>query len=298
MSFRDRMKKKKGGLKKRHQKPTKPTGGRFPTIFNKKKIPEGIGFFFCKEGDYIVDILPWEAGPDMPLDEQNEPITEEGDFDYVLDLWVHQNVGKMKMPFVCPYENFGLPCPICEYIKANRLPKDEWNEKRPKRRAIYLIWNRTTPEEEKKGVQIFEAAFFFMEEKIAEIAKLPRGGGYVTFSDPDEGKSVCWTRKGAGQTNTNYLGHRFIDRESPVPDKILEQTFPLDSVIDMHPSYEKIEEAFNSVLNETSEEDDQPFKSEESSDKGKEDIDDSKFEDSGVSKTSAKPKRKFRRKKK
>jgi len=237
------MKKKKNGLKRKHNQPRK-SGGRYPTVFNKNKIPDGINFFACKEAQHIVDILPWEAGPDMPLDEQNIPVTEEGDFDYVLDLFVHQNIGKINNPYVCPYENFGKPCPICEYMKANRLEKKEWSKIRPKRRSIYLIWNRTNPEEEKKGIQIFDAAHFFMEEKIEEIAKLPRGGGYIVFSDPDNGKSVCWTRKGSGQENTQYLGHRFMDRESSIPDRILDKTFSLDQVVNMHPSYDIIAKAF------------------------------------------------------
>jgi hypothetical protein len=239
------MKKKKASLKARHNTPAK-TGGAFPTIFVKSRIPEGIQFFRCTEGEHIVDILPWEVGPDMPMDETGEnPITDEGDFDYVLDLFVHQNVGSMNQPYVCPWENFRKPCPICEYIKANRLPKEEWSQTRAKRRSIYLIWNRTNAEEEKKGVQIFDAAHFFMEEKLEEIAKLPRGGGYITFSDPDEGKSICWTRKGSGKENTSYIGHKFVDREARIPDRILDQTFSLDQVIEMHPSYEEIDAAFN-----------------------------------------------------
>lgn len=292
MSFRNRMKAKKNGLKKRHNRVSKPTGGRYPTIFNKKEIPESINFFFCKEGQHIVDILPWEAGPDMPLDEQNIPVTKEGDFDYVLDLWVHQNVGKMNLPFVCPYENFGMDCPICEYIKANRLEKKEWNKKRAKRRAIYLVWNRTSPEDEKKGVMIFDVAHFFMEEKLEEIAKLPRGGGYVTFSDPDEGQSVCWTRKGSGAENTNYLGHRFIDREAPIPDSILEKTFALDQIINMHPSYEEIDKAFKSAAppKETQQEEEAPFEPDEKEEK----IDDSKFKSSAGPKKTVVKKRKLR----
>lgn len=243
MSFRERMMQKKKGLKKRHNTPSKSTA--FPTIFLKNKVPAGVNFFICKEGEHIVDILPWEAGPNMPLDDTGTgPITDEGELDYVLDVFVHQNVGSMKQPYVCPWENFRKPCPICEYIKANRLPKEEWSNKRAKRRSIYLIWNRTTVEEEKKGVQIFDAAHFFMEEKLDEIARLPRGGGYITFSDPDKGKSVCWTRKGSGRENTSYLGHKFIERETKIPDKILDATFSLDSVIHMHPEYEEIEKAF------------------------------------------------------
>lgn len=267
MGFRDRMKGQRKALKSRHnaQGQKAGTGGRYLTVFNKKKIPPGIGFFSCKEGTHVVDILPWAVGKNMPFDENDQPVTEKGNLDYVLDIWVHQNVGPTSKPFVCPYENFGLPCPICEYIKANRLPKEEWSKKRAKRRSIYLIWDHTTAEEEKKGVQIFDAAFFFMEEKLAEIAKNPEDGGYESFSDYETGKSVAWTRKGSGQENTQYLGHRFIERKKKIPDRILDKTFALDMVVKMHPSYEDIAKEFGSQ--EAPEEDDEPM----------DDIDDSTF---------------------
>jgi len=48
MSFRERMKRKKDSLKNRHNTPSKSNA--FPTIFNKSKIPEGVNFFICREG--------------------------------------------------------------------------------------------------------------------------------------------------------------------------------------------------------------------------------------------------------
>lgn len=284
---------RKGGLKKRHNTPTRKSGSRYPTVFNKKLIPDGISFFVCGEGAHIVDILPWEAGANMPLNEQGDPITEEGDFDYVLDLFVHQNVGKMKQPYVCPYENFGKPCPICEFINDTRPEKKVWSKIRAKRRSIYLIWDRTTAEKEKKGVQIFDAAHFFMEEKILEIAKLPREGGFEVFSDPDEGKSVCWTRKGSGQENTQYLGHRFIDREAPIPDRILESTFSLDGVINMHPTYDEIDREFNgsaTKTDKTSTDDDLPFDNDT-----QKDVPDDNVGKTNRTASNPKPKKKVRR---
>lgn len=251
MSFRDRMKKNKGGktLQKRHNAGTKKTGGgRFPTIFDKNKVPEGVEFWRCKEGKHLLDILPFEAGPDMPFDEKLKPVTSEGNLDYVLDLFVHQNVGGMNKPYVCPYENFGEPCPICEFIKANRLDKEDWKKLVAKHRVVYLIWSHATKEDEAKGVQIFEASHFFMEEKIEEIAQLPRGGGFENFSHPDTGKSLAWTRKGSGMENTQMLGHRFVDRESPIPNKILDSTFSLDGIVNMHPEYAAIEKDFKATL--------------------------------------------------
>jgi len=287
MGFRDRMKKKSGGkkLQNRHNAGTKKTGGgRFPTIFNKDKVPEGVEFWRCKEGKHLIDIIPWEAGSDMPFDERMQPITEKGDLDYVLDLFVHQNVGSMGKPYVCPYENFGEPCPICEFIKANRLEKDDWKQLIAKHRVVYLIWSHDSKEEEKKGVQIYEAAHFFMEEKIEEIAQLPRGGGFENFSHPDEGKSLAFTRKGSGISNTQFLGHRFVERDAPIPDRILDQTFPLDSVVNMHPSYEEIEKEFRGTLkkmnlleDDSDDSDEAPFDSDDSDDSAF-DSDDSAFD--------------------
>ena len=108
MSFRDRMKRRKGSLGKRHKAGTKQSGSRIPTIFDKTKIPAGIEFWKCAEGDHIIDIIPFEAGPDMPFDERNQPVSDEGDIDYVLDLFVHMKIGNMGTPFVCPYENFRM----------------------------------------------------------------------------------------------------------------------------------------------------------------------------------------------
>ena len=249
MSFRDRMKKKRKDLQKRHNEQSKKNaGGRFPTIFDKSKIPPGVDFYRVTEGEHIIDILPWVAGSNMPLGEDNEPITEEGGIEYVLDLWVHTNIGAMGNPYVCPYENFGEPCPICEYLKEERREKHIWNKLRARRRVVYLIWAHTNRDQEKKGVQILEVSHFFMEEKIAEIAKLPRGGGSIVFSDPDEGKSIMWTRKGTGQDNTQYLGHRLIDREVEIPDKILDSGFALDEVVKMRPTYDEINKDFRGTL--------------------------------------------------
>lgn len=244
MGFRERMKKKKKSLKKRHNAPPRQSG-RYPTFFKKDMIPAGINFFVSKEGEHIIDVIPFKAGNDMPFGEDDSPVTEEGELDYILDLEVHMNIGPMKLPFICPYENFGLPCPICEYMKeGERLEKEEWVALKTKRRAVYLVWVHDSVEEEKKGLQLFHASHFLMEEKLEEIAKIPRGGGTVEFSDYDDGMSIAWTHKGTGR-DTRYVGHKLIDRERKIPDKLLNKSFSLDQIVHMHPEYDEIDKAFN-----------------------------------------------------
>jgi hypothetical protein len=251
MGFRARMKKRRSNLGRRtkQQSSTKDKRGRLATIFKKDSIPEGVEFWKCNEGEHLIDILPWFAGDNMPLDDFGNPVSKKGQDDYVLDLFVHTYIGSMKEPFICPYENFGEPCPICEHMKANFIDdKDLYDKLRPKRRTVYLIWVHDSREEEKKGVQIWEVAHYFMEAELSELAKLPRGGGVVEFAHADEGKSIAFNKKGKGKTGIKFSAYKFIDRDEEIPDRILDKTFPVDSIVNMHPSYKAIEKAFKSTM--------------------------------------------------
>lgn len=248
-SFRDKFRSQKQDLMKRHQEQvdSKDSGSEFPTIFNKELVPKGIEFWKCKPGEHLIDIIPFFAG-------SQHPKVKEGELAYVVDLWVHQGVGPMNTPYPCTNRNFKETDPICEYIAQNRLPTDEWKRVSPKRRTAYLVWVHDSPEEEKKGIQIWEVAHFYFEEKIDEIAKSPRGGGAVAFSDIESGKSIAFTvkkvgtykdAKGTDRDSIGYLGHRFVDRDIEIiPERILEQSFALDEIIKMKPDYDEMSEAF------------------------------------------------------
>lgn len=251
MGFRSRMKKRRSNLGRRtkQQGINKDKRGRLATIFKKDNMPEGIEFWKCDEGEHLIDILPWFAGDDMPQDDFGNPVSKKGQDDYVLDLFVHTYIGSMKEPFVCPYENFGEPCPICEHMKANFIDdKDLYDKLRPKRRTVYLVWVHDSREERKKGPQIWEVAHYFMEAELSELAKLPRGGGVVEFAHADSGKSIAFNKKGKGKKGIKFSAFKFIDREEELPDRILDKTFALDSIVNMRPSYKVIEKAFASTM--------------------------------------------------
>lgn len=245
MSFRKRNKDKKKDLQKQTEKSQKNKDQK--GIFLKYyKTPEGLGEWRPKEGNHIFDVVPFNAGKNHPQVVAKE--IKEGTLVYKVEVWVHQNIGSKKEPIVCPYNTFGRDCPICAYVNANYLPKDEWQKVAAKRRVIYLVWVHSDAELEKKGVILWETSHHNAEKKFLDAAKNPRTGGSIIFSDVDEGQSLYFEIKGT-KMNQEWSAHKCIPRDGDgtLPDKILDQMgedFHLEDIIDLHPTVEYIEQAF------------------------------------------------------
>lgn len=222
------------------------------SLIDYSKLPEGVGLWYPKEGDHFIDIIPFVVGSNMPLDRQTGEITaNKGEIDYLVDVDVHSRIGSNSIDYVCPKQNFGKRCPICAYLRNEGAGNEEiWRKYKTTRRTLYLVWVHDTPEEEAKGIQIWNVAHFFMENKLQPLATLPRGGGYKMYSHPVEGSNIAFTIKKKGMGNIEYLGHALYDRERPIPKSILEKTFPLDEVIKMHPSYDEIQQTLKEALEE------------------------------------------------
>jgi hypothetical protein len=225
------------------------SGSDFKTIF-KPNLGDVIKFFKPKAGQHSVDIIPWEAGRFMPPDSN----TPEGDITYLWDGWVHFNVGPQKDSYVCMQKTFKQPCAVCDYIKEKS--REEATPEsikllksiKPKQRALYYVIVYDSPEEEKKGLQIWNAPHWKMQRILNELSKLPdRGGikvgGMEYFSDPDSGKTVCFKIVGE-QESTDYIGHRLVGREYFIDDKFLIQAneHPIDTLI-LIPEYDDVKAA-------------------------------------------------------
>jgi hypothetical protein len=185
----------------------------------------------CKEGEHIIDIIPFLAGSQHHQVHEGEPT-------YLLDVWVHQKVGMDENDIVCLARNYNEACPICEYLNAKRLEKSLTEEDEavlkvlnPKRRCLYNIICYDSTREEDRGVQLWEVAHFLFEKKILSVARNPRGGGFTPFSSPDNGKSIYFEREGSGVTNTQYLGHKFIERQTAITDETLGEAYILDELL-------------------------------------------------------------------
>ncbi|RPI56391.1 MAG: hypothetical protein EHM49_00475 [Deltaproteobacteria bacterium] len=214
----------------------------------------------CKEGEHIIDIIPFLAG-------KNHNHTEEGSPTYLVDVWVHQKVGPNENDYVCMARNYNKPCPICDFVNTQKAKdsllspeedkalteqqklvliaarEDALDKCEPKRRCLYNIVCHDSTMQRDLGIQVWEIAHFLFEKKVLAIARMPRGGGFVPFSSPDNGKSICFERQGSGLSNTQYLGHKFVDRPEPIPDEILEAAHTLDELITI-PDYEELKKEF------------------------------------------------------
>jgi len=262
MSFRDKTKKMRKDLQRRTQESI-DRGEDMPeygTIFIKDKIPEGVGFWRPDIADHLVDIIPFVAG-------KQHPRVPEDRMAFNVDVWLHQNIGAMYDQFVCQQRMFKKPDPMCNYMRGKRLPEDEWKAIAPKRRTVYLVWVHDSPEEEEKGLQIWEVAWWNFEKHVDEIAKNPKGGAPVPFSDYDDGKSIAFSIKKSGtftdssgkeRDSMDFVGHRFVDRDEKIPDKILDQSFSLDECINIHPEFSVMEEAFTGQKGQSTDEETAP----------------------------------------
>lgn len=195
----------------------------------------------AKEGNHLIDIIPYLAG-------SQDPKLNEGDRSYMVDVYVHQKVGTNEDSVLCPSSNYrGQKCPICEHLakmqQSKQFTEEELKTLKPKRRVLYNIICYDNPEQEAKGVQVWEASYHLTENEILSIARNRRGGGHVAFADPDEGKSIDFYREGSGAA-TRYKGYMFVDREGAIiSDEDLDSAYCLDELLDIK-TYDEINELF------------------------------------------------------
>lgn len=238
--LRQLYKKQKQDLQKRQEESIADKGGLFSSYFQMSSAPEGTKFWKCSEGQHIIDVIPFFAGPNMP--KVGASTCREGQLAWLIDLWIHRNVGILEDSIICPARTNKEPCPICEHLKQykDQYTEEEFKAMIAKRRVMYLIWDHTSATEKEKGVQVWEVAHWFMEDKIREI--MPVTGGTIQYFDPDGGKHIVFVKRGSKE-NVSFFNHRFEDRANPVPDSILDQSFPLDSLL-VYTSYKDMKKAF------------------------------------------------------
>lgn len=157
-----------------------------------------------------------------------------GQWDYLLDVWVHRHMGPNKKDMLCPKSTYGKACPACE--ERQKLYDEGRDEEAkaftPSRRAIYNVQliGRNGPEE---APMLFATSHqCFNKELIEEAAASSRGPVPVPFASigPD-GKVVSFrvSEKALGSNKfCEAKSFQFLDRDEEISDEVLEQCVSLD----------------------------------------------------------------------
>ena len=227
-------------LKERVEKGRRNATGKQNSIIKIDNIP----LWRPKDGEHIVDILPYLAGT-------NDKDTPKGSPTYTFEYLVHRNVGPGNTMVLCLTEMYDKPCPICEHrqkLREDGAEDDIWKPLFPKRRNLYNVICYDRGEEE-KGVQIWDEASFYSEKNIMAISKKRGRGGksgkLINFSDVDSGKSISFTIEPPVSKDDyrSYVGFTFEDREYAIEDDHLEGCHCLDELIHI-PEYEEIADIY------------------------------------------------------
>jgi len=211
-------------LEKRIEKGIQNAQGRQNSII----IAENVPLWRPKDGEHIIDIIPYFAGP-------NDKDRSEGKPTHTFEYLVHKNVGPSNAWFLCLSEMYNKPCPICEHrlkLREQGADDETWKSLFPKKMNMYNIICYDKGEEE-KGIQVWDVPWFYSEKNILSISK-KRGRGEkrtVNFSHPINGKSISFIIEPPVSKNdyATYTGFAFEDRDYEIDEETIESTFTLDS---------------------------------------------------------------------
>ncbi len=233
---------------------TKDDSGKFQSYIS-SSIP--LKQWKCDEGDHVIDIIPFLTGENNPNGLAPDVGAQK------VEVYAHFGIGINENSYVCPamtFPNQNKRCPICEYRmelrKSDDYDEEEFKSLAPKKRVVYQIVCYDTEKEEAKGVQFWETSHHLAEKNIAAIAKNNRTGEFVKYADPDDGKTIEFTRKGKGIT-TSYEGFKFTERPEPISDEILDMGVSLDDYIEVK-SFKELEKLFFGKTDDSEDDDVEP----------------------------------------
>jgi hypothetical protein len=240
MTAKERRKKLAKGLNNQVEKDRKKAEqGKNPSI-----VIGNIPLWKCGVGEHIIDVLPFFAGA-------NHPDKAEGENTYRLEYYMHRDVGHQNARVLC-LQAMGLgACPICEHqadLIEEKADESKWKPLRPKNWVLFnvVVYDKG---EEKKGIQIWDAPYFYSMENIMDIAKIRSRGGKPSkttdFANPDKGKSISFEVKAAKGQNDypKYTGFKFEPRDYKIKDSLLDDCLVLDELIPI-PTYEEVSELY------------------------------------------------------
>lgn len=159
-----------------------------------------------------------------------------GDWDYLLDVWVHRNLGPNKKDMLCPKATYGKACPACEERSKlyDQGRDEEARAYSPSRRTIFNVQliGRNGPEPEPL---IFATSHQCFNKELIEEASASSNGNGITFADPGPSGQVVSFRVSEKTLGSSKFceakSFQFLDRDEEVSDEVLEQCESLDEYL-------------------------------------------------------------------
>lgn len=247
--------------------------GEFTSFF---ELSDGMQQFMwkaSKEGQsYSVDIIPFLVAENFPDKMFRGSPPNEGDPWFTVDLHVHNNIGPNNEKVVCPKHSFknGIAagtrpgCPICEDLakKQEEVADDPekrkaiWREMKPMRRNLYNIIVRDDGEEEDKGVQLFDVAYFYFQQNIEEVLD-EDDEGVTTYWDIEEGKQIRFKVTDQGENQPpKFGGFKLKDRKYEIDEEDLEDSVSPQKWLKLY-TYEELYQMHHQNGNGTKKNDDE-----------------------------------------
>jgi len=220
-------------------------------------VPEGVDIWYPKypskvndSEQFQFDIVPFVAGDNYPTRIGKGPSNvKAGHMVYVLDVWIHKNVGPENLQTVCPLKTYGLRCPICEHGQDLLADEDDKGERKkivkekfPKRRVMYNVIVRDGGEEEDKGIQVFEFSHYWMEKELQNLKDLPDNRN-VFYADPIDGRTIWFKLTKTGTDKMENGPYTFIERDYEITEEELDEAVCLDELLIPH-SYDEIRDLY------------------------------------------------------
>lgn len=238
------------------------------------KLENGASLYKPKTGKNAIDIIPFQHKTNV--------FGKKGEFDYMLDLFVHKNFNQSYDKCLCLKKNFGKPCPICEASSQlqemdEEKYEDTINSYKPKRRVLMNVVNLKEDEEDEHNgdVQIFDEVYYFFQKELIEEACADDAGDPVDFVDPEEGLSVFFraTAEKLGSAKFHkFKSFTFEERDEPYAEDFIEKhAFALDSLIHV-PTYEEVEAMLNEEAHVAEEDEDEPDEIEDDTEDDEEEV--------------------------
>jgi hypothetical protein len=217
------------------------------------KAPDGVKFFQPKKGAYTIDIVPFTVSG--RIKKYKKPFAEPGDLYYEQTYYVHYGIGPDKDAVVCLARTFGQPCPVCEH--RNELSQDPKTPDKAiqalatKERQLFYVYDR---EEPRSGLQLWEIAFWnFGKQLDAKIqnASPKKRELYENFASLENGATlrIVGTEEPmeGGKPYLKYGVDEMMEREEPIPEKIVEQAQLAANALDRVPvamTYDQLRKLF------------------------------------------------------